>query len=680
MRAACRVPLDVKADSNGNIYVADAINGRVLEYDNPLGLTPTPTATATGPFTATATPTPTATATGPFTSTATPTVTSTATPTSTATSGMTATVTPTPTATPTFSQSVLYSFCSQGAANCTDGALPAASIIQAHDGNFYGTTLAGGAVSPVSGGAGTVFQLTPSGTQTTLYSFCSQGGNNCTDGTVPRDLIEGPEGNFYGITENGGTNGNGTIFRITPAGALTTLYNFCNVGGSACTDGAGPLGGLIFSIDGNFYGTTLRGGANGGGTIFKMTPAGALSTFYSFCSQGGANCTDGKNPSTTLVQGSDGDFYGMTAAGGANAAGTIFQVSHAFTVATMYSFCSQGGSACTDGKNPQGVAGLVEGTDGNFYGTTENGGSASSSGTVFKITPFGVLTTLYRFCAAGGSCADGAGPNGVIQGTDLNFYGTTAIFGASGSIGGTAFSVTPSGSLSTIYNFCTQHLGSVACADGAEVLAGLIQGSDGNFYGDTNFGGAGDQAANSGAAGGVAFKLAVSPALTAPVRLSLANSQIQLGNPVTLSWNVSPAPSITQTLCYAFVQGGAPGAGTWTGQQVGTSSGGSYSGSSSITPTETGTYTYALTCGGTVSGSATLTVNSAATPTATATSTPTVSATATATDTATATSTPTATATVTATATATATDTATATSTQLHCNRNRHCDGNIDGY
>ncbi len=117
----------------------------------------------------------------------------------------------------TYTESALYSFCSQGGTNCTDGALPAASMIQAHDGNFYGTTLSGGAIDPVSGGAGTVFEITPSGTHSTLYTFCSQGASNCTDGTEPRDLIEGPDGNFYGITQNGGANTAGTIFRSLPA-------------------------------------------------------------------------------------------------------------------------------------------------------------------------------------------------------------------------------------------------------------------------------------------------------------------------------------------------------------------------------------------------------------------------------------------------------------------------------
>jgi uncharacterized repeat protein (TIGR03803 family) len=499
-------PLDVKADINGNIYVADALNGRVLIYDNPLGPTATPTPTSGATATATLTPTATATATG--NATATPTTGSTATPTATATATPTVTSTPTSTATPapsatptptvpptptaTASESVLYSFCSQGAANCTDGALSAASMIQAHDGNFYGTTLSGGAVSPISGGAGTVFQITPSGAHTTLYSFCSQGGTNCTDGVIPRVMVEGPDGNFYGTTEEGGSNEHGTVFRITSTGTLTTLYRFCSLGGSSCTDGSDPVGGVTLGSDGNFYGTTEGGGSNGGGTIYMITSSGALSTLYNFCSQGGSRCTDGENPFATLVQGSDGYFYGTTSAGGANAEGTVFKISPApgFTFTSLYSFCSLGGTACTDGKTPLGVAGLVEGTDGNFYGTTEGG-----SGSFFKITPTGSLTTLYNFCSKA-NCADGSIPNGVLEGSDLNFYGTTESGGSTSAIAGTAFMLSPAGVLSTIYNFCTQQIGSKPCTDGIFPLANLIQGSDGNLYGDTQFGGNGDLAAN----------------------------------------------------------------------------------------------------------------------------------------------------------------------------------------
>ena len=170
---------------------------------------------------------------------------------------------------------------------------------------------------------------------------------------------------------------------------------------------------MILGSDGNYYGTTSGGGSNGGGTIYLITPSGSLTTLYNFCSQGGASCRDGYPSSTALVQGDDGYFYGMTENGGANGDGTVFKrsPSPSFTFTSLYSFCSLGGASCTDGKTPQGVAGLAEGTDQNFYGTTEGGGSGkvSNSGTFFKITSSGFLPmTLYSFCSVSSSCPDGS--------------------------------------------------------------------------------------------------------------------------------------------------------------------------------------------------------------------------------------------------------------------------------
>src|SRR5215472_12076832 len=184
----------------------------------------------------------------------------------------------------------------------TDGANPAAALIQAADGNFYGTTVAGGANNSCSyfgvSGCGTIFEITPSGTLTTLYSFCSQSG--CPDGNFPAAaLVEAADGNFYGTTPAGGANdsctyfsrtGCGTIFEITPSGTLTTLYSFCSQGSFPdCPDGASPNG-LVLGSDGNLYGTAYLGGANDSGTVFQITPSGTLTTLYSFCSQ--SNCTD----------------------------------------------------------------------------------------------------------------------------------------------------------------------------------------------------------------------------------------------------------------------------------------------------------------------------------------------------------------------------------------------------
>jgi uncharacterized repeat protein (TIGR03803 family) len=210
-----------------------------------------------------------------------------------------------------------------------------------------------------------------------------------TNGAFPyyMSLVQGADGNFYGTTVEGGTIGAGTVFKITPTGTLTTLYSFCSQ--TNCSDGYDPFGGLVQATDGNFYGTTYTGGANGGGTIFKITPAGKLTTLHSFCSQ---TCADGDNPIAALIQATDGNFYGTTEFGGANADGTVFKITPAGKLTTLYSFCSP--TDCTDGANP--YAGVTQATDGNFYGTAPYGG-AYGAGTVFKITAGGKLTTLHSF-------------------------------------------------------------------------------------------------------------------------------------------------------------------------------------------------------------------------------------------------------------------------------------------
>jgi uncharacterized repeat protein (TIGR03803 family) len=313
----------------------------------------------------------------------------------------------------------------------TDGAFPSAALVQATDGNLYGTASSGGGNDSACNfyGCGTIFKITPSGTLTTLYSFCSQSG--CTDGDYPfAGLVQARNGNFYGTTVQGGDFnwcyfGCGTVFTFTPSGALTTLYTFCSQIG--CTDGATPLSALAQASDGNLYGTTTGGGlsSSGGGTIFKITPSGTLTTLYSFCSQSG--CTDGSYPQGSLVQAKDGDFYGTTYYGGANSGGTVFKITPSGTLTTLYSFCSLSG--CRDGANP--FAGLVQGSDGNLYGTTQVSGTIQA-GTVFKITPGGRLTTLYVFCSQV-HCTDGKYLEaGLVQATDGNLYGTTYLGGAEG--------------------------------------------------------------------------------------------------------------------------------------------------------------------------------------------------------------------------------------------------------
>jgi uncharacterized repeat protein (TIGR03803 family) len=314
--------------------------------------------------------------------------------------------------TPSGTLTTLYSFCSQS--GCTDAADPFAGLVQATNGDLYGTTVLGGAYND-----GTVFRITPGGTLTTLYSFCSQSG--CTDGQFPyARLVQATNGDLYGTAQLGGTHGKGTVFKITPSGTLTTLYSFCSQSG--CMDGEYPEAGLVQAANGNLYGPTGQGGAEGYGTVFKITPNGTLTTLYSFCSQSG--CTDGEWPSA-LVQATNGNLYGTTYAGGANNMGTVFKITPSGTLTTLYSFCSQSG--CTDGRGP--YAGLVQATDGDLYGRTEYGG-ANGYGAVFKITPSGTLTTLYSFCSQSG-CTDGENPQaGLVQATDGSFYGTTGGGGA----------------------------------------------------------------------------------------------------------------------------------------------------------------------------------------------------------------------------------------------------------
>jgi len=384
-------------------------------------------------------------------------------------------------------------FTSLHSFDIADGGYPRSGLVQATDGDLYGTSSNGGAnCAPY--GCGTVFKITPSGTLTTLYSFCSQGGTNCTDGEYPdAGLVQATNGDFYGTTSVGGGSqspcpgtvvvGCGTLFEITPGGTLTTLYTFCSQSG--CTDGANPQGGLVQATDGNFYGTTRNGGVfnfclsfAGCGTVFKISPSGTLTTLYSFCAQYG--CTDGVYPDAALVQGTDGNFYGTTYNGGANGGGgTVYKITPTGTLTTLYSFCGE--TACADGFEPD--ATLIQATNGDFYGTTYGGG-ANNYGTVFKVTPSGSLTTLYSFCSQSG-CTDGAIlQGGLVQATDGNFYGTTEYGGAKDD--GTVFKITPSGALTTLYGFCPQS----GCADGEYPQSGLVQHTNGDFYGTTYRGGA----------------------------------------------------------------------------------------------------------------------------------------------------------------------------------------------
>ena len=360
----------------------------------------------------------------------------------------------------------VYNFCET--APCTDGSQPAAPLVQGTDGNLYGTTVYGGAgaaTGPCANlGCGSIFKITPSGVLTTLYSFCLQ--TNCPDGQFPYGgLVQGNDGNFYGTTSSGVPEnapcdivGCGSVFRITPSGVLTTLHGFTNL------DGAKPYATLVLGRDGNFYGTTVAGGERfvGGGTVFQITPDGVLTTLHAFCLQNNP-CPDGDELFGSVVQGSDGDFYGTTFSGGSNffcpdqvgGCGTVFKVTSSGTFTTLLSFTGDNGSA------PH--AGLALASDGNFYGTTTAGGSGTNCqyigcGTVFRMTPDGTVSLLRSF-----NQLDGGDPlASVIEASDGNLYGTTMQGGTNND--GTVFRISTTTSLYTL-TASTSGSGTVTSSD-----------------------------------------------------------------------------------------------------------------------------------------------------------------------------------------------------------------------
>ena len=305
----------------------------------------------------------------------------------------------------------------------TDGYRPGAGLIQASDGNFYGTTSLGPWIGGVCCGYGTNFKMEASGTFTTLYAFSGD------DGQSPKGLIQASDGNFYGVTSGGGLafGDGGTVFRITPSGALTTLYTFRGTGG------ADPEAALIQASDGDFYGTTKEGGPDGMvGTVFKIDASGHHTLLHEF----GVEDGDGSHPVGALIQAADGNFYGTTRDGGAFGPpgnrlsfglGTVFRMDAGGTFTTLHSFDG------SDGSHP--IAGLIQASDGSLYGTTNIGGAGF--GTVFKLDANGTFTTLHTFIPllTDGYLTDGLNPSSgaLIQATDGNFYGTTLKGGAWGA-------------------------------------------------------------------------------------------------------------------------------------------------------------------------------------------------------------------------------------------------------
>jgi uncharacterized repeat protein (TIGR03803 family) len=328
-----------------------------------------------------------------------------------------------------------------------DGADPNGALVETSDGSFVGTTWGGGEFD-----LGTAFRMTPNGTVTVLHSFA--GGS---DGARPGTLVK-VEGDFYGTTTEGGTPGRGTIFKMSPEGAVVPLHEFAGGPG-----GSRPSSNLLLAPDGNFYGTTAYGGEFESGTIFRMSSDGQVVVIYSF--PGGM---DGESPGG-LIQHSDGNFYG--AAGGGlpgflvSGMGILFRMTPGGDLTVLHRF--EG----TDGIGP---GGMVQGLDGNLYGTTISGG-ASRLGTVFRLTTAGAVSVLHSFSGS----PHGAYPGGgLIRGTDGALYGTTTAGGRAFTFRstGTAFRITTAGAFSVLHVFQSYF-------DGDEPRGALLQASDGNLYG-----------------------------------------------------------------------------------------------------------------------------------------------------------------------------------------------------
>jgi uncharacterized repeat protein (TIGR03803 family) len=357
-------------------------------------------------------------------------------------------------------ETVLHSF--EGS---PDGTYPFGGLVL-DKGKLYGMTYQGGDKM-----GGSVFAISPKGKdETTLYSFCSISDPDCGDGQYPNEatLIKDAKGNLYGTTGLGGAYGYGTVFEITTTGEETVLYSFCAL--ADCVDGANPRAALILDKDGNLYGVTQNGGtgAEDSGTVFKLTPTGAETVLYSFCSE--ANCADGQWPYGGLARDPKGNLYGTTSIGGADNFGTVFKVAPSGEETVLHSF-----TRGVDGGYPW--AGLIRDSKGNLYGTTQQGGT-NDTGTVYEITPSGTETVIYSF----GLIPDGNYPLApLLLDKEGNLYGATVVGGTYNS--GTVFEVSPSGQETMLWSFN-------GASDGQYPYeTGLVRDAKGNLYGTTEAGG-----------------------------------------------------------------------------------------------------------------------------------------------------------------------------------------------
>jgi uncharacterized repeat protein (TIGR03803 family) len=356
----------------------------------------------------------------------------------------------------------------------SDGVSPYAGLTMDKSGNFYGSTYFGGGSGCDNGlGCGTIFELPAGGAETVLHAFAGQPADGAWPGA---GVIVDKAGNLYGTTTQGGANNAGTVFEISAGGTETVLYSFS--GGS---DGGNPVAGVVADKDGNLYGATSQGGADNAGTIFEVAPDGTETILYSFT--GGA---DGAAPLDAPIIDKAGNFIGTTSLGGTNNQGTVFEFAASGTESVLYSFTGK-----LDGGYP--LAGVIADKAGNLYGTTEAGGKGHT-GTVFMLAPDGTESVLHAFSRKND---DGEYPwAGLIMNKAGNLYGTTTAGGKYNA--GAVFEVTPSGTETVPYSFG-------GGSDGATPSGALVMDKAGNLYGTTQMGGAGAACPNGC---GTIFKIA----------------------------------------------------------------------------------------------------------------------------------------------------------------------------
>ncbi len=400
-------------------------------------------------------------------------------------------------------------------------------IAQGRDGSLYGTTPGGGA-----NGAGAIYRFTPSsGVMEVIYSFPTV--SNIDPVNAPAGLTLGTDGNFYGASIGGGTSNLGTLFRVTPSGVLTTLHSFNG------TDGAFPYAPPIEGRDGNFYGVTQQGGTNSG-AAYKLNPRTMVLTRISTVPQ---------IPEAPLTLATDGYFYGTAHSGGSHGFGMVFRMSATGVVKPIYNFNQ------SDGATPVGP--VVQGIDGNLYGTTSAGGDANGDGVIFKMTTSGKILFRHLFNGADGSVPLG----GLVQASDHNFYGVTS---AGGAGFGTLYSVSPSGVFSpTPYNFDKP-------TTGTSPELTLVQHTSGPLYGDTVDGGTIIEENGGGPGGGQGTFYNANANTLLPAYISLVSTAGLVGTQVevlgqgflgsaNVSFNGVPAAStvVSDTDLLATVPSGA---------------------------------------------------------------------------------------------------------------------------